>query len=92
MADPLKDKIVKALTEATGSNATVNIDAVAGGRYGGLVLWSGFAGTSPSERQDRIWATLDAALTPAERTKISFIVTDTAEEHDSISKARDEVA
>jgi len=87
MAEFLKDKIVNALTAATGSNATVVIDEVEGGRYAGYVLWPGFANVSPSDRQDRIWEQLDADLSRAERTKISFIITDTAEEYDSIRQA-----
>ena len=90
MAESLKDKIVAALTAATGSNATVAIDEVEGGRYAGYVLWPGFIGTSPSERQDRIWEKLDEQLSVPERTKISFIITDTTEEYQSIAQARDE--
>ena len=34
---------------------------------------------SPSDRQTRIWKSLDANLTPYERTRIIFIVADTPE-------------
>jgi hypothetical protein len=87
MAESLKDKIVHAVTAATGSNATVVIDEVDGGRYAGYVLWPGFANSSPSERQDRIWERLDAELSKVERTRISFIIADTAEEYESIRQA-----
>ena len=40
-----------------------------------------FGSLSPSERQDRIWDFLDRELNEYERTRISFIVTDTPEEH-----------
>ena len=53
----------------------------AAGRVAGHVLSDSLGALSPSARQDLIWKHLDAALTPYERTRISFIVTDTPDEH-----------
>jgi hypothetical protein len=38
-------------------------------------------------RQDLIWKFLDKALTKSEATRISFIVTDTKQEHDGLEQA-----
>ncbi len=53
----------------------------AGNRIAGLIVSGSFAGQSPHERQDRIWHHLDESLSAYERTLISFIVTETPEEH-----------
>jgi hypothetical protein len=37
--------------------------------------------------QDQIWKFLDLRLTPFERTRVVFIVTDTPEEYDALRKA-----
>jgi len=47
-----------------------------------LAVLSGLlASQSASERQEHIWKHLDAHLTPFERTRIVFIVTDTPDEY-----------
>jgi hypothetical protein len=83
----LKAKIEGALRLACQPDPTPDIHLVDtdADRIGGSVISICFAGHTPSERQDRIWQKLDDALTPHERTRISFIVTDTPEEHDALA-------
>ena len=87
MAQSLKDKVTAALAEAVGSDAHIELDDVPPDKIGGLVLSASFATISPSERQDRIWKSLDAHLTVFERTRVVFIVTDTPEEYEALKKA-----
>jgi hypothetical protein len=86
MAKSLKDKVVDALKEAVGGEARIELEE-ASDKVGGLVLSGSFAKLSPSERQDLIWKHLDEHLTPFERTRVTFIVTDTPEEYDALKKA-----
>jgi hypothetical protein len=87
MAKSLKDKVVDALEEAVGKDALVELEEAPGDKVGGLVLSGSFASQSPSERQDHIWKHLDAHLSPFERARIVFIVTDTPEEYEALKKA-----
>ncbi len=87
MAKSLKDKIAAALKEAVGEDARIQLDDVLPDKVGGVVLSSSFASESPSERQDRIWTSLDAHLSPVERTRVVFIVTDTPEEYEALKRA-----
>ena len=87
MAESLKDKVAEALKEAVGEGANIQLDDVAGDKIGGLVLSGSFAGQSASDRQDLIWKHLDAHLSPFERTRIVFIVTDTPEEYEALKTA-----
>jgi hypothetical protein len=77
MAESLKEKVAAALKEAVGEGARIELDDVAGDKIEGLVLSGSFAGQTACDRQDHIWKHLDARLTPFERTRIVFIVTDT---------------
>lgn len=86
--DPnLKAKVEHALRSACQPDPTpvIELEDVPPDKVAGQVLSGSFGSMSPSERQDRIWLYLDQALTPAERTKISFIVTDTPEEHEALT-------
>lgn len=87
MAKSLKDKVTDALKEAVGDGAHIELEDVAGDKVGGLVLSGSFGSQSPSERQDHIWKHLDAHLSPLERTRIVFIVTDTPEEYEALKTA-----
>jgi hypothetical protein len=87
MAKSLKDKVTDALKEAVGAQARIELEDAPGDKVGGLVLSGSFARQSPSERQDHIWKHLDAHLTPFERTRVVFIVTDTPEEYEALKKA-----
>jgi hypothetical protein len=87
MAKSLKDKVTDALREAVGAEARIELEDAPGEKIGGLVLSGSFASQSPSERQDKIWKHLDAHLTPFERTRVVFIVTDTPEEYEALKKA-----
>jgi hypothetical protein len=87
MAESLKDKVFAALQEAVGADAQIVLDDAPGEKVGGLVLSGSFATQSPSERQERIWKSLDAHLSPFERTRIVFIVTDTPDEYAALKKA-----
>lgn len=87
MAKSLKDKVADALREAVGESARIDLEDVPGDKVGGLVLSGSFAGQSASDRQDQIWKHLDAHLSPFERTRIVFIVTDTPEEYEALKAA-----
>jgi hypothetical protein len=87
MAKSLKDKVADVLKEAVGEPAHIELEDVAGDRVQGLVLSGSFASQSASERQDHIWKHLDAHLTPFERARIVFIVTDTPEEYETLKAA-----
>jgi len=82
--DPaLKAKVEHALRDACAGDPAPNIqlEEVPPDKIAGRVLSASFAPLSPSDRQDRIWQYLDQELNPYERTRISFIVTETPEEH-----------
>ena len=51
------------------------------------MLTGSFASQSPGERQDLIWKHLDEHLNTFERTRVTFIVTDTPEEYEALKKA-----
>lgn len=87
MAKSLKDKVAEALKEAVGEDARIELEDVPGDKVGGLVLSGSFAGQSASDRQDHIWKHLDAHLSPFERTRVVFIVTDTPEEYETLKAA-----
>jgi hypothetical protein len=90
MEKALKDKVYEALLEACKPDlpTKIQLDTVEPGKVAGLVLSTTFAGMSPSDRQTRIWKSLDANLTPHERTRIIFIVTDTPEEYEALQDMR----
>jgi len=87
MAESLKDKVAAALIEAVGEDAQIQLDDVPVDKVAGLVLSGSFASQSPSERQDRIWQSLDRRLNSFERTRVVFIVTDTPDEYAALKKA-----
>ncbi len=87
MAKSLLDKVADALKEAVGEDAHIELEVVPNDKIGGLVLSGSFASQSPSERQDRIWKSLDLHLSRFERTRVVFIVTDTPEEYETLKKA-----
>jgi hypothetical protein len=81
--EALKSKVRTALGTAfeDDPNVEISLEDVPPDRIAGLVLSETLAKMSPSERQDYIWKFLDDALSPVERTRISFIVTDTPDEY-----------
>lgn len=87
--EDLKAKIVSALKAACSGDPSATVDLQPSGphRVGGVVLSTAFTAMSPSERQDAIWRELDLALSPTERTRISFIVTDTPDEYRLLTSA-----
>jgi hypothetical protein len=87
MAKSLREKVVDALKEAVGDDARIDLEDVPGDKISGIVLSASFAVQSPTERQDRIWKSLDEHLTPYERTRVVFIVADTPEEYESLREA-----
>ena len=87
MAKSLKGKVAKVLREALGKKAVIRLKIVPPDRVGGTVLSASFETESPSERQDRIWKSLDAHLTREERGRIVFIVTDTPVEYEVLRNA-----
>jgi hypothetical protein len=87
MEKSLRSKVRKALKEAAGAHAHIELEHVAPDKIAGVVLSGSFAKQTPTERQDHIWKSLDAHLSPAERTRIIFIITDTPEEYEALKKA-----
>lgn len=87
MAKSLKVKVTEALMEAAGHDARIELEDVAPDKVAGTVLSGSFAKQSPTERQDRIWKSLDLHLSPFERTRVVFIVTDTPDESDALKEA-----
>lgn len=89
MDESLKQKVTAALAEACrpDEHPDIQLDD-AGNRIAGLIVSGSFAGKSPHERQDRIWHHLDETLSPYERTLVSFIVTETPEEHRALKEDR----
>jgi hypothetical protein len=87
MAKSLKEKVTDALKEAVGETAHIELEDAGGDKVGGIVLSGSFAHQSPSDRQDHIWKHLDLHLSPFERTRVVFIVTDTPEEYEALKKA-----
>jgi hypothetical protein len=87
MARSLKEKVAEALQNATGPDAVIELEDAPNEKVGGIVLSTSFASQSPSERQDHIWKYLDAQLTPFERTRVVFIVTDTPDEYAALKMA-----
>jgi len=87
MAKSLKEKVLDALKEAVGESARIELEDTQSEKLGGFVLSGAFAKLSPGERQDLIWKHLDAHLTPFERARVTFIVTDTPEEYEALKKA-----
>jgi hypothetical protein len=87
MAKSLKTKVADALREAVGKGAHIELEDAPAEKVGGVVLSRKFAKLSPSERQDLIWKHLDEHLTPVERTRVMFIVTDTPDEYEALKKA-----
>ena len=51
------------------------------------MLSSSFETESPSERQDRIWDSLDRHLTRDERGRVVFILADTPDEYEALKNA-----
>lgn len=85
MAESLKKKVEDALKEAV-PDARIELEDV-GDKVGGMVLSGSFARQTPSERQDRIWKSLDDHLDLSERARVVFIVTDTPEEYEALKNA-----
>jgi hypothetical protein len=76
--------VKEALTEAVGEDAHIQLDEVPGDRIEGVVLSRSFANQSVAERQDHIGKHLDTRLSPSERSRIVFILTDTPEEFEAL--------
>jgi hypothetical protein len=87
MAKSLKEKVTSALREAVGKDAHIELEDAPSEKVGGVVLSAKFAKLSPGERQDLIWKHLDEHLTPVERARVTFIVTDTPAEYEALKKA-----
>ena len=89
MEQGLREKVRTALAQACmpDPDPDIQLDDT-GDRVGGLIISGSFAGKSPHERQDRIWHYLDQNLSPSERGLISFIVTETPEEHQVLTDDR----
>jgi acid stress-induced BolA-like protein IbaG/YrbA len=87
MAKSLKERVEDALKEAVGDRGMIALEDVSEGRVGGVVLSEDFANQTPVERQDLIWSHLDKHLSPYERTRVVFILTDTPQEYEMTRRA-----
>jgi stress-induced morphogen len=87
--EALKKKIEAALRKAClpDKTPTIELEASNVSRVGGRVISKRFAKMTQTARQDLIWSFLDKSLTAHEATQISFIVTDTKQEHDALQRA-----
>jgi stress-induced morphogen len=87
--DALKKKIEAALRKACLPDKAPRIELEPSNvhRLGGRVISKRFEKMTQTARQDLIWKFLDKALTKSEATRISFIVTDTKQEHDGLEQA-----
>jgi hypothetical protein len=86
--EALKKKIEAALRKACLPDKVpvIELEASNINRIGGRVISKRFARMSQTGRQDLIWKFLDKELTAHEATRISFIVTDTKQEHDALDR------
>ena len=86
--EALKKKIEAALRKAClpDKAPVIELEASNVNRIGGRVISKRFAKLSQTARQDLIWKFLDKELTAQEATRISFIVTDTKQEHDALDR------
>jgi hypothetical protein len=87
MGPELKEKIVAALKAAClpdDETPDIRLEATSDSHVGGVVLSKAFEDLDPAQRQDRIWQRLDAALSPYERTLISFLLTQTPDEYEVV--------
>ncbi|MBM3270968.1 MAG: hypothetical protein FJZ01_25325 [Candidatus Sericytochromatia bacterium] len=87
--DPeLNRKITEALRLACrpDDSPIIHLEERGTGRVGGSVVSTKFVRMTPSARQDAIWEQLDAALSPPERSRITFIVAETREEHEALAE------
>ena len=86
MGPELKEKIIAALKAACLPDEApdIRLDATSEKHVGGVVLSKVFEELDPAQRQDRIWQRLDAALSPHERTLISFLLTETPDEYEVV--------
>jgi hypothetical protein len=82
MDERLKQKIHEALSRAClpDDKPDIRLEDTGTSHLGGAVISPRFKSMPPSARQDLIWEQLDKALTPFERTLITFLLTETPEE------------
>ena len=80
----LTDK-VQALLEEHFDEAEVTLDAAAGDRVGGALVWNGFEVESQLQRQERLWELLRERLDSAELLRIGLIMTLTQDEQVSLA-------
>jgi acid stress-induced BolA-like protein IbaG/YrbA len=78
------EKFIQKLTDLLhagfpGSDVEIEI-AVPGQRVRGLLVWNGFQGLEPIERQDRVWDFLEKQLSRDEQLGITTMLTLTPEE------------
>lgn len=89
MEEELRRKVVDALRQAClpDPKPDIRLEETGAEHLGGSVISTRFEEMAPSARQDVIWQQLDKALSPPERSRITFIVAETKEEHDELSDA-----
>ena len=82
----LKEKIVAAVRQAClpDEEPDIRLEDTSDKHLGGVVLSKVFEGLAPAQRQDLVWDKLDAALSPYERTLISFLLTETPDEYEVV--------
>jgi hypothetical protein len=77
----LMERVEEAVHAAFGGARLVDFGPPPDGRrMGGVVVWDGFAALAPMDRQDELWRTLRARLSPHELRQLSLILTVTEDE------------
>jgi acid stress-induced BolA-like protein IbaG/YrbA len=80
----LSGRLKQTLSEAfPGAETRLEISPYSD-KISGFVIWEGFSGQTPIERQQRVWAAIKARFQPAEQRDVSAIFSLTPEEEQSI--------
>lgn len=82
--DKIFDALARLCADGEKPEDAIRLDVVGGTKVAGLVVSKSFERLTSLERQDRIWTHLDTALSPHERTLVTFIVAETPAEHDEL--------
>jgi hypothetical protein len=82
----LEKKLTQALAQRfTGADIKLR-QSRPGRRVGGTLVWDGFEGEPQIDRQTQLRRAIDAALPAEEQVQVSFILTLTPDEFDSINE------
>lgn len=77
--DDFKERLTERLTAGFPGCELELEDGYGEGRWGGLLVWEGFAGKSAYERQTELWNFLKETFSQEERRRIAPFITMTPE-------------